>query len=301
MEPHFTSIAIYNASDATVELAQALLATIKSVHAKPWLVSLVDAYTYNSDQILYIIVCAAGNGASEKDIALPKHYIAYQLEPTVILERQPYQKLLKGAHAVWDYSPLNVSYLDSLAIPSIHVPVGYHPSTSALDVVSGQRSYTDHSKDIDVLFLGVDTYPRRQKIRNELYSRGLRIWFVCGMGIKQMQETIKRAKICLNLHVRDDMSCLETVRLNVLLSNQACIVSEDFGEVKDGTVEEYSSAVQFSSYDKLVDTCVELVGNFQRRQQLAHQGYQWYLQRNWTDIVPFTKLLPSLSGEPKAE
>lgn len=290
MSVKVTGIAVYNASHVTGELSQALLATITAIHPRPWLVTSATSLDW-SDEILYIIVCPA----TENTMPLPKHYIVYQLEPTVVLERPAYQQLLRGAQAVWDYSLHNVTYLAQCGITAIHVPVGYHPSTSTEDIISGQRSYSDAEKDVDVLFLGYDVHPRRKTIKEQLYLKGLRIWFVCGMGLTEMQAAIKRAKICLNIHALDGMSCLETVRLSVLLSNQACVLSEDFAELKDDTIAQYSSSVLFTSYDSLVDRCVELTNNFDLRRQMAHQGYQWYLQRTWSKIVPFNELLPNLS------
>jgi hypothetical protein len=112
------------------------------------------------------------------------------------------------------------------------------------------------------------------------------------MNLQGMQEAIRRSKICINIHSMDEMSALETVRLNVLLSNQACIVSEN---INDPEVDIYKDNVFFVPYDKLVETCVALVNNPEIRKRKAIESYQWYKnERAWNKIVDFKSVLPDL-------
>lgn len=85
----------------------------------------------------------------------------------------------------------------------------------------------------------------------------------------------------------DNLPCLETIRLNILLSNQACIVSED---INDPEMNIYQDMVAFVPYNKLVQTCLELVADSERRKMMAIKSYQWYRsQRDWTRIADFNK------------
>ena len=286
------SIAIYNASFGTRELPKALLSAIRAVHPHPELISIVNMFEYDRDDVLYIVICPAGFGASGISKG-PKYYISYQLEPTATLDKPTYRPLLAAALVNWDYSQPNIQHLSTDSnVRCRYVPVGYTPSISASTIVYDSYLYNEQDKDVDVLFLGyADAYPRRLRIRDDLYRRGLRIWFVSAFDLPQMQEAIKRARVCLNYHQADNMHCLETIRLNILLSNCACVVSED---VNAPEYDDYKDAIIFTSYDKLVDKCYELKHQVNERRAQATKSYQWYsTKRRWNDLVDFTTLLPS--------
>jgi len=291
----FREIQIWNGFWATAEVARAMLTAIREVHPRPWLVTITQEYLLNSDDILYIIICPGGNGRTERPAPHPKHYIAYQLEPTVVLERKVYQNLLRRAYAVWDYVAVNCDYLASIGIPATFVPIGYQPLISSPELLLGSQSYLDNERDIDVLFLGYDVYPRRAAVRNQLTCYGLNVVFICNQDLRGMQNFIKRSKICLSIRGRDDnVTSIETIRLNVLLSNVAVIVCEDLGGSVDSVMQTYSKAVHFSKYDNIVKDCLALLADFPRRQRYAHHSYQWYINRPWHRLVDFNSLLPQL-------
>lgn len=285
------NIVIYNASFGTRELSRALLYAIRAVYPTPQSVTIGDSFENNRDDVLYIIICPAGFGASNISKG-PRYYINYQLEPTFVLDRPTYLPLLSAAICNWDYCRYNVQYLTSLhGVKSLYLPVGYTPCVSTSEIITDSYMYSEQDKDIDVLFLGYcEAYPRRIKIRDELYRRGLRIWFVSDLDLTGMQKAIKRARICLNFHNADNMNSLETIRLNILLSNYACIVSE---EVAASESDQYKEALIFTPYDKLVDKCCLLKHQVEQRLSQAIKSYQWYSnERRWNDIVDFNKLLP---------
>lgn len=286
------SIAIYNASFGTRELARALLDAIHAVYATPQHVTITSTLDNDRDDILYIVICPAGFGASNITKG-PKYYINYQLEPTFVLDRNTYLPILSAAICNWDYCQYNVQYLTSLYnINSLYLPIGYTPCISTNEIISANYMYQEQDKDVDVLFLGYcEAYPRRLKIRDDLYRVGLRIWFVSDFDLTNMQQAIKRARICLNIHNADNMNSLETIRLNILLSNYACIVSE---EVIAPERNDYKEALIFTPYKDLVGKCLELKWQSQQRLDQAVKSYQWYsTKRRWNDLVDFTKLLPA--------
>lgn len=287
-----TEIQILSVSHVTTELPIALLSSLRFVHKFPHKINCVGHYEYDKDHILYIIICPAGLGSDLYNVG-PKYYITYQLEPTLILERETYRHFLSKALCNWDYSLKNVEYLQQFPeIKSLYVPFGYAPYIASHEVGDGRIYYDDDIKVIDVLFLGWDIYERRSKIREMLIQSGLRVLFTSNLDIYGMQNVIKRSKICLNLRSSSSVVCLETVRLNILLSNQACIVNED---LDDNEKLIYNSYIYTVPYDKLVDKCIELVNRPEERRQMAHKSFQWYRkEREWTRIVDFNKLVPDL-------
>jgi hypothetical protein len=293
--PTIKKIGIYNASKVTSELASSLLETLRVSHPYPERINIVSSYVHDDETILYIIICPAGLG-SEFYHQGPKYYITYQLDPgppAPIFLRETYLKFLAEAIYNWDYSRKNIEYIaNDTRIKSLYVPPGFTYSLSTKDLSDGSYIYTESDKQIDVLFLGWDVYERRSLIRDALYKSGLRIWFVTHLDNEGMKQAIRRSKICLNLHSMDNLPCLETIRLNMLLSNQACVVSED---INDPEIEIYKNFITVVPYDKLVQTCSDLVSDPDRRKRMAVNSYQWYrTHREWSRIVNFPSLLPSL-------
>src|SRR5579871_5354380 len=101
------TIAIYNASFGTRELAPALLSAIRSVYSKPWNIIMVENIEHDREDILYIIICPAGFGLN--DVLMPKYYINWQLEFLIGAYNVPnYINRMKKAIANWDYSLFNI-------------------------------------------------------------------------------------------------------------------------------------------------------------------------------------------------
>lgn len=286
-------IAIYNASFGTRELAPALLSAIRSVHPKPWNIIKTDSFECNRDDILYIIICPAG--LTMNDVAMPKYYINWQLEFMIgSYNVANYINRMKKAIVNWDYSTYNIkTSKERDNIDSIYVIPGFNETISSQDILNGNYVYTDEGKDIDVLFLGYcEAYPRRKLIHENFKNSGLNINFVSDLDLEGMKGVIRRSKVCINMAAQDTF-ILATVRLNILLSNQSCIVSETSIDTYADSL--YSPhGVQFVPFDEIVETSWNLVQNFELRRNMAIKSYQWYKnERYWTNIVDFNNLLPS--------
>jgi len=342
--PTFATVIVSAAPGCTMSLASVFAAAIRQVHPQAQQITYSadeqrGCWITNQEQAVYIILCTREplRGLLRSGQQLPKHYIVYQLDPAAVLDDEEYLTVLRQAYAVWDHDARNVDILDKLGIRASHLPIAYHPALTAGDLIIGDRLYDDRGKDTDVLFLGNCSYQRRTELRDQLYKQGLWVWFTGEMDTVQMQAAVKRAKICLNVHSHDpngNKPYLETLRLNLYLSNLAVVVSEYCGVVEpeadrpmvrgtsptltlpstatdstdaanntvtdnvtvhnmDGDlrdeqgdteiIREYAPAVIFSPYQQLVETCVALVKDFNRRRQLAHHSYQWYIKRRWID------------------
>ncbi len=147
---------------------------------------------------------------------------------------------------VLDYQRPNVEYLASLGIEAFHLPFGYHPKMERCQPVA---------KDIDVLMVGSMT-PRRLSVLNQLCLAGLNVRYVLGCYGKELDDLVPRAKAHLNVH-RYEGHPLEVVRLNYLMANASCVVSEPGWDFKEA--QSYSGGVIFSDYDNLAQTVFDVL------------------------------------------
>lgn len=268
-------IRIINLSYGTQELGPAMYQTLRTQYPHMNFIH-VGAVDYDTTD-LQILICPAGLG-SELAQRKPKKYITYQLEPYQILEREHYRQFLEGALFNWDYSPLNVEK-GNAKYPNLklrHLPLGYCPA-----IQGHLRPYLEDNRQIDVLFLGyADAYPRRVNIVKNLKSF-CHVYNTHECNTQDMQRLIQRAKICVNIHIYDNF-VLQTVRMNVLLSNKACIISE---RSEDKVAEaDYEPGVVFT--DDLEKTIKQYLADFPARQEQAERSYAWYKSRPWKIDLP---------------
>lgn len=302
-------IVIYNASFGTRELGPAMLSAIHSVYPNPSKISITYNIEKNRDDKLYIIICPAGlcdmsipQDTLDKQLEhirahdnFPLYYIVWQLEDIQGNNNNlAYLTMLRRAISVWDYSLFNIRLLKERDnINAIYCPPGFNETITTPDILNGTYVYCEEDKDIDILFLGYcEAYPRRIKLRNEIYRTGLRCWFVSDLDINGMKAAIKRSKICINMASMDTF-VLAKIRLNILLSNQVCIVSEISCDTEADVL--YSEAgITFVPYDKIVPTVKQLISDPILRKENAIKGYNWYKTRPWTSVFDFNHHLPNL-------
>jgi hypothetical protein len=176
---------------------------------------------------------------------------------------------------VWDYSKRNIENFRKMGCKNLfyHVPIGYVPELTCIDPVSTQ--------DIDVLFYG-SMNTRREKILEELKQRGLTVVTLFGVYGRERDAVIARAKVIINIHFYD-ASIVEIVRISYLLANHKAVVTEcnEGSEIAD----DLKTAVALTPYDKLVETCIELAGNDEKRQTLEKNGFESFSLRNEVDIL----------------
>jgi SAM-dependent methyltransferase len=176
---------------------------------------------------------------------------------------------------IWDYSKRNIAQFKKMGCqnPLYHVPIGYVPELSCI-----VRAPT---QDIDVLFYG-STNSRRKKIVEELKRKGLIVVALFGVYGKDRDDLIARAKIIVNIHYYDS-NIFEIVRISYLLANHKAVVAECNEDTE--FAEDLRTAVALAPYDQLVETCVELVGNAEKRQLLEKNGFECFSLRNEADIL----------------
>ena len=286
------TIVIYNLASYVVgELTEVLYAILKEQTSYQIEVGVQvqgdqPQWELNSTNILYLVVCPSGLNL-EIPLKYPKYYIPYQLEPPYKFKKYPlYYQIIKNGLQVWDFSTKNCSseWYHNLNVK--YVPIGYHPSISASDML-----YSDNYKDIDVLFLGTYSIPRRMEIKTQLLKRGLSVQFIFGLNLIGMRSLIRRSKICIDIKHSELVQNLPTIRLNILLSNQACIVAEKVSDIEG--MDEYSKCeVDFVEHSQITERCCQLLTNFELRKNKALNGYHHYKTNYlWSKIVDFKKLL----------
>lgn len=192
-------------------------------------------------------------------------YILYQLECLddrrgLLPDWPEYWKLITNAAAIWDYSPAGTLYLKTNGLHNVYyMPPAFHRSIELFQ--------PRQNPDTDVLFFG-SPHERRHRVIHALQNLGLRaVNLQAAFGLRRNRH-IARAKIVLNIHARNELISLETVRLSFLLANRVFVISEnsDHNPYDDGLV--------FGPYSKLPELCLEYLKQPLRvREQIAYKGY----------------------------
>src|SRR5262249_51468327 len=123
--------------------------------------------------------------------------------------------------------------------------------------------------DIDVLFYG-GLEERRVRILDALRRAGLKVEGLQGVYGKDRDRYIARAKVALNIHVLPTR-IFEIVRVSYLLANGKAVVSEWSPETE--IEPDLTSAMVLVPYDQLVDACVSLVRDEERRRRFEQRGF----------------------------
>jgi hypothetical protein len=223
-------------------------------------------------------IILGANLIAEKVIdMIPANSIVYnleQIEPTSKWFEPTLQRLL-CEFVAWDYSARNIERIRQLvdAAQIRHVPIGYVPEMSRITAAGSQ--------DIDVLFYG-STNARRSKIIHALRAAGLNLHTAFDVYGAERDALIGRSKVVLNMHYYDS-SIFEIVRVSYLLANRKAVVTEcHAGTEIDADMQD---AVVPAPYDRLVDACVELVGDSRLREALEQRGFARIVARDETAIL----------------
>lgn len=192
---------------------------------------------------------------------LPGNSILYNLEQITPSSQLPPSGLWKFRHwTIWDFSPRNIERWSSLAIKAASVPIGWHPALERVPPVE--------RKDIDVLFLGITNH-RRAATLERMKQLGLKVAAPVGVFGAERDALVANAKVVVNIHYYPT-SLLETLRLAYLLANGCAVVSER--SARSEIPSEYEDVVCWSPYERLAETCRDLVADTGRRTALASAG-----------------------------
>jgi hypothetical protein len=242
-----------------------------------------------SDQGINLVIGAIiiDRIAREEQPVLPPNSIILNLEqvhPDNPWMTSSYTRLLRS-FPVWDYASRNIERLKShfgVDTASL-VQIGYLPLMR--QIVSAVV------QDVDVLFYG-NRNARRHHILDLMSGCGLKVVSLQNVYGAERDAWIARSKVVLNMHYYDFGGVAEIVRLSYLLSNEKAVVSE-YGEDTDMD-QQLRQCVMAVPYDGLVQACLQLVHDEDRRKTLARRGFEIFSGRDQVsclkEAIALTKL-----------
>ncbi|MGO4649282.1 hypothetical protein AB4305_30730 [Nocardia sp. 2YAB30] len=202
-----------------------------------------------------------GAGPSQ-DRTIASDTILYNLEPIHPESTTVDDNLLAlfRAYQVWDYSLSNIAALKRHGIQNVrYVPIGHVPELERIPVAAEQ--------DIDVLFVGGINHRRMMPI-TALQILGVNAQTYFNVYGLERDLLYARAKIVLNLHSFAAQP-FEIVRVSYLLANGCFVVSENADATETTGLE---SAVAFTDYSRIVDTCMRYLAEPAERARRAQAG-----------------------------
>ena len=226
-----------------------------------------------------IIVVGANTLSDEEAMQLPAGTVIYNAEPfpqvCQVFPRYTNEVLRK--YKVWDYNPENAKRLSaSLGKAVEYVPLGYVPELTRIEK-------TD-LEDIDVLFYGT-VNARRRTILDRLEATGLKVNILCGVFGTERNAWIARSKVVLNVHSHEP-GVFEMVRVAFLLANAKAVVSEcNPGYAGEAVDADLLPGIVAAKYDDLVEACVSLVADDDRRHAIEQVGFAAFRERREGDIL----------------
>jgi SAM-dependent methyltransferase len=213
--------------------------------------------------------------APEDAERVPAGSIIYNLEQLGGASLPPAYYQLAAQREVWDYSLQNIDRWKAMKCKHspLHVPVGYVPDLTRIDVAQVQ--------DIDILFYG-SLNERRRRVLLALKNAGVKIRSLLGVYGEERDRLSARSKVILNINFYE-AKIFEIVRVSYLLANSKAVVTEC--SIDPGMETGLSGAVKNASYDFLVEACVELLSDDEKRRQLEIRGFQWFSRQKEPDIL----------------
>ncbi len=209
--------------------------------------------------------------------ALPRYYVAYQMEQCVsnVLKRKKYQRKLRRSVGVFDYSLMNIEALKRLDFPENGL--FYMPVRPLIE-----RTLTpDEDRSHAVVFYGASNNLRRQQYLSEL-QRHTPLKVIDGLFGEHLLDELSQAKVVVNIHYYEG-ALLETTRIYECLSRGALVISESSSDIDEHP--ELSAVVDFvpvGDIDRMVERVRFWIEHDDARQTHVQQQAQLLLQSEHT-------------------
>ncbi|MCL1596473.1 hypothetical protein M3080_03700 [Parasutterella secunda] len=207
--------------------------------------------------------------------ALPRNYIAFQMEQLAISDRyrnKRYLDILCNALAVFDYSLMNIEYMIKHGVPKERI--------FYLPIFSKVRNDFNQNLVYDVLFYGDIHSERRQNLLNKL-KKDFNLKIAFKVWGEQKIEELKKAKVIVNLHFYED-ALLESTRLFECLEMGKVVVSEE--SLDQVTYQHLNGIVEFfpaGNYPELKQLLNNLLNNDKLEQQIKNIKQGLDRQLDW--------------------
>lgn len=158
---------------------------------------------------------------------LPGTYVAFQMEQSVSSRwfEESYLRTLENSYAIFDYSTLNVQFLQDkgLSLKQVYyTPISYIPHYAPT---------TPTTKEYDVLFYGDANNERRKEYLAALKKK-YKTKVISNIFGKELYNEISKAKLVVNIHYYEG-ALLETTRIYECLSRDALVVSESSSDIAE--------------------------------------------------------------------
>lgn len=256
----------YQHSDAFHEVAETLQFGLRGAgHVAAIVENLVDPQRTN--------ILLGAHLLNEVSVnSIPPGSIIYNLEQLGSSHLKPFYYELSERYQIWDYNRTNLEQWRSRTCrysPKL-VEIGY---TSQL-----RRIVSCPNPDIDVLFYG-SVNEHRLAVLRKLQNAGVKVHAAFGVYGKERDALIARSKLVLNMHFYQ-ANLFEVVRISYLLSNGKAVVSEEAHDVG-----EFRDAVAVYPYAGLVDGCLDLLRNEDKRRQLEARGFTFFSEKSEAGIL----------------
>ena len=230
-------------------------------------------------EALHIVICP------QAFHALPRTYIAFQMEQLAISSRyrqQRYLDILNNALAVMDYSLLNCEYMIQHGVSSERV--FYVP------IFCRVNNEKNSNLEYDVLFYGDIHSKRRQQLLKQIAEDfNLKIAFkVWG---EQKFEELSKAKIIVNLHYYEN-ALLESTRIFECLNLGKVIISET--STDQTCYDHLNGIVEFAEagdYPQLKEKISQLLQNTHLQKRMADIQNKLNAQPDWFALYFYRVLL----------
>jgi hypothetical protein len=176
-------------------------------------------------------------------------------------------------YTVWDYAQRNIEALARAGVIATHCAIGYMPALTRIPAAAAQ--------DVDVLFVG-SVNARRQKVLTDIQRAGRIVKVGHGLYGAARDAHIAAARIVINLHFYESQ-VLEIVRISYLLANKVCVVSETGFD--PGLDAQLAGAVAFAPYERLTQTCLDLLDDDAARHTQAADGFAVFSRQSQTPML----------------
>jgi hypothetical protein len=110
--------------------------------------------------------------------------------------------------------------------------------------------------------------------------KGLKVESVFGVYGLKRDALIGRAKLVLNLHYYE-AKLFEIVRVSYLMANGIPVVTEESPDIP----EDLRPGLAIAPYEKLAETCKDLVNDLARRVELGRKAFECFSKRDEGEIL----------------